>query len=123
MEQVILDTNFLMIPGKYKIDIFHELALEGYEPITLKNCIEELNKIAERASTDGNYARIALEMLEKHSLPVKRSVKHNADEAIIQYAKENNCAVATNDRELIEGLKTYHIRIIRLRQGKILVEE
>jgi len=123
MQQILLDTNFLMIPGKFKLDIFHELAIDGFEPITLKHCIDELKKIAESASRDGTYARMALEMLEKTKIPVKRGHALSTDKAIIQYAKENNCAVATNDRKLIEGLKTYQIRIIRLRQGKTLVEE
>ena len=126
MERVLLDTNFLMIPGKFKVDVFHELAIDGYEPITLKNCVEELKKLAESSGARGGYAKIALEMLDKNRIPIKRVISSHAggtDKVIIQYARENGCAVATNDRALIEGLKVYGVKIIRLRQGKTLVEE
>ncbi|MFH1630700.1 MAG: PIN domain-containing protein [Candidatus Aenigmatarchaeota archaeon] len=123
MREVILDTNFLMIPGKFKVDVFHELALEGFEPVTLKNCIEELKKISEKTGAQGTYAKIALEIVEKNGIPIKRKVIQATDNAIIQYAIENICSVATNDRELIERLKTAGIKVVRLRQNKMIVEE
>jgi len=112
-----------MIPGKFKVDVFHELALEGFEPVTLKNCIEELKKISEKTGAQGTYAKIALEIVEKNGIPIKRKVIQATDNAIIQYAIENICSVATNDRELIERLKTAGIKVVRLRQNKMIVEE
>ena len=115
--EILLDTNFLMLPAQ-GTDIYRQL--EG-RLITLSACMKELEKIAKGNGKQATEARVAMELVKKHVMVVGADRK--ADKAIHDYALKNGCAVATNDRELIESLKRHNIKIIRLRQGKYLIEE
>ncbi len=117
--KILLDTNFLMLPAQRKVDIYAKL--QRNELITTKQCIKELQKIAKGKGKPAMHAKIALEMAENLVKTVRS--EGSPDDAILDYAVENNCVVATNDRKLIESLKRHNIKIIRLRQGKLLTEE
>ncbi len=118
--KVVLDTNFLMLPHQFGVDIFE--FLKDYTLLVLSPCVKELEALSKKKSDDGVAAKIALELIEKKKVKIIDS-KENADKAILEYAKEHKMPVATNDKELLKALKTNGIRIIRLRQNKYLVEE
>ncbi len=118
--KIILDTNFLLIPGQFKIDIFEKL--RGDKLIILEPCIKELERISKGKGKDGTSAIIALTLLKKHNIKVIKT-SGPADKAIINHATKHECAVATNDKALIKRLKSYSIKIIRLRQKRLLAEE
>lgn len=118
-QKILLDTNFLMLPAQHKLDIYMEL--KSHSLLTLKQCITELERLAKGKSKRAVYARIALQLARKNAEIV--NAKGSTDSAVIGYALQNACAVATNDRNLIKSLKRHNIKIIRLRQEKYLVEE
>jgi uncharacterized protein len=118
MDKILLDTNFLMAPAQFKVNIYE--MLDG-EPITLSVCVRELEKLAAGKSKDAASAKISLAMAKKYVKIIKSSGR--ADSAIISYASANDCTVATNDTKLIKVLKSKGIKVIRLRQKKLLVEE
>ena len=68
MKQIILDTNFLLIPATLKVDIFEEIKKvmnEPYELCILEETIDELNTIME--TQKGKYkdgARIGLQLIK-----------------------------------------------------------
>ena len=117
--KIILDTNFLLMPAQFKIDVFKEVKKFG-KPVTIKPCIDELEKISKKKGKTGTQARTALEMIKKKIKIVKTREK-NADRAILRYALKADIAVATNDRKLIKKLKNNGISVIRMRQRKYLV--
>ena len=117
--KLLLDTNFLMLPAQHKVDIYSKL--KGHEFLTTVQCIKELKKIAKGKGKPAVHAKVALELAENNVKVV--SAEGNPDSAILDYAVRNNCAVATNDRILIQSLKRHNIKIIRLRQWKLLTEE
>jgi rRNA-processing protein FCF1 len=118
--KIILDTNFLMIPHQFGVDIYD--FLKDYQIHTLSLCIDELKKLAKKKSDNGVAARVALELVKKNKVNIIRS-KGKADKAVIDYAVMHGFFVGTNDKEMIEALKKQHIKIIRLKQGKFLAEE
>jgi len=117
--ECLLDTNFLMVPVQFKVDIFSELG--EYELVTLDNCIAELKKISKGKNRDAVAAKIAMKMTEGRVRVVSTTVKIT-DTAIVNYARKHGCAVATNDQNLMKTLKKYGIKIIRLRQKKYLTK-
>ncbi len=125
--KIVIDTNMLISAVQYKVDIFEQL--QGYELVTLSNCIEELWKIAKGRSKSSTNARIALELIEKNGVMIEKSAEKSTDAAIIKYAMKNRpkdasgFAAATNDRKLIKALKNNGIKVIRLRQRKYLTED
>ena len=70
MKRIILDTNFLLIPIQFKVDIFTEIdkiCIFPYKLYIIEGTIDELNKIIEwRAykSKDKLSAKIGLELLK-----------------------------------------------------------
>src|SRR3989344_5296899 len=120
MKKILLDTNFLILPGK-KVDIYE--LLEGKELVTLDLCMKELQRLAEGKKKDAGAAKIAL-LLAKNRVKVVKSCAKSADLGIISEAKKHKyLVVATNDRKLIKTLKKHGIRIVRLRQGRMITEE
>ncbi len=116
---VLLDTNFLMVPAQTGVDVYELLKPYG-SLATLDLCIDELTALLRRAprSKTGRAARLALEIAEKKGLKIIRSKERYTDTGIISYATDRGCAVATNDKELIRLLKDRKTTILRLRQQK-----
>ena len=117
--KALIDTNMLLVPHQFGVDVFE--FLRDYELFTLSSCRAELRKLSHKRGDDGKAAKIGLMLLKENKIPVVR-VKEQGDKAILNYAAEKKCAVATNDKELIKALKKQSIKIIRLRQNKYLEE-
>ncbi len=125
MKTIILDTNFLMIPYKYHIDIFSEierLVPETHKIATLSSVVKELDSIVNRSGgSERIAARIALKLIEKKGVGIIEC-KGKVDSSIINFALNNKYAVVcTNDKELKEKLKESGISIIFMR-GKSRLE-
>ncbi len=118
--KIIMDTNILFLPGQMKIDIFREL--EGNELIVLDSTLKELRKLAASKGKNGTSAKIAVELIKQKNISVASSKGGDTDTAIANYALAHGCAVATNDKKLMERLKKSGIKIMRMRQKKYLEE-
>ena len=118
--KAILDTNFLMLPHQFGVDIFE--LLKYYELATMSACVGELKKLGRKKTRDGKAALIALKLIKENNIETIKSGE-NCDKAVLNYAIRENCAVATNDKELIKALKNKGIKVIRLRQKQYLIEE
>jgi len=117
--KVILDSNALMIPGQFGVDVFAELERLGYNQfIVPRPVIKELETLQVHAKgKDRIAAFVALSLMPRCKI-VESSKK--ADDAIIQMAKDMNAAVLTNDGALKRQLKENGITTIYLRQKKRL---
>ncbi|HIE18310.1 TPA: hypothetical protein EYP75_01145 [Candidatus Bathyarchaeota archaeon] len=127
MVKLILDSNFLLIPFQFRIDIFEEInnLLGKAEPIVLSTTLEELKRKAEKSSAK-KYMQFsaALKLAEKcEILEVKREVSENYDDVILRVASELKIPVATNDAELRKRLRRAGLATIYLRQKSRLVIE
>ncbi|MGC8662898.1 MAG: PIN domain-containing protein [Thermoplasmata archaeon] len=113
--EIIVDTNALMLPFQSKLHIEDELArlLGNYEIIVPTSVIMELEKLSKRNMD----ALAALKYAGKF-----RKIKTNlsGDNSILELALRNKFMVLTNDRILIERLKTNGIRVIRPKGEKRL---
>jgi len=108
--KVLIDTNFFMIPFKFKIDIFAEfkrISDENPELYTLSGVIDELKKIAPLKT------QFFKELIEKNSVKILKS-EGKVDDYIVKISK--NYATATNDRALRKRLKEKNAKIILMRE-------
>jgi len=114
-----MDTNFLLIPFQFKIDIFTELEYVIGEPFTLtlsSKVWNELRSLSKRVGKAGAAARFALKLLEARKMQVKPvQSKLSVDGWVFEYALENKAVVCTNDREIRKRLKEKRLKVIGLK--------
>ncbi len=128
MKKILLDTNFLLAPIQFKIDIFSEIdriCIFSYKLYILDRAIEELNNIIEKQKGKSKEAaKFALKLVKLKEIGIiKTSEKLTVDELILNNANKKEFIVATQDKLLKKELKTKHIPLIIIRQKKRLVLE
>ena len=141
----LLDTNFLMIPGQFRVDIYEQL--RGFGPADLyvtELSVRELDKLAMGHGRNASHARVALLLMRKEGVKIIPSGKTStsrlrgtllgahqpswlrlrgqsaADEAIRRIAKREGMVVCTADKALKASLRKRGIRVVVLRQRKYL---
>ncbi|MFT4282823.1 MAG: PIN domain-containing protein [Candidatus Woesearchaeota archaeon] len=122
---VVLDTNFLLIPGELGIDIFTEISRIMQEPHTicvLSSTIEELNKliIKNGKKKEGFNAKLGYIMIKQKKIKVINTKNEYADKDILDLAEKKDIIVATQDKELKTRLKKLKKQVILLKQKKYL---
>jgi len=113
--KVIIDTNALMIPFQFNVDIFEELERLGYHThLVPTSVIRELDTLV-KSLKGGNRvaARVARTMAKR--CEVVHADGH-ADDVIFELATEMSASVLTNDIELRKRLEQENITVVGLRQ-------
>ncbi len=128
MKKIILDTNFLLIPGKFRVDIFTEIRCLvdfQYRFFIIDRTIYELNQIIEDSKAkakDRECARIGLDLIRVRKIEKIKSNKKNVDDVIVEKA-DKDTVVATSDRELRKRLKKKGVKVIFLKKKQVLALE
>jgi rRNA-processing protein FCF1 len=119
MQKVVLDTNALLIPGRDKIDIFGEITslVGSCEVIVPSFIVDELNRLAAGKGKTAEYAKVGLGLLSRTKIAQKNLTKA-VDDALIDFAKEQEASVFTNDRELKQKLDAAGVPVIFWRQRR-----
>lgn len=122
MKKIILDTNFLLIPAQFNVDIFDEIdriMLEKYELFVFDKTIDELNKIIadkKQKLRDRKAAKLGLQLLRSKNVKIIKTKKDLLVDDLIAGLK--GYIVATQDIGLKKRLKG---QIITLRAKKQLI--
>lgn len=125
-KKVILDTNFLLIPGQFKVDIFTQIKKimdHPYELCIVDKTNTELNKLAATGKEKDRFAsKLALVMTRQKNLKTLHSFgsKKSVDDIIVKKS-DSNTFVATQDKALRGRVRRKGAKIIGLRQKKYLV--
>lgn len=126
MRKILLDTNFLMIPCQFRIDIFSELERVcsfRYKLFVLDATVAELKKLSLSRGKKGSCAKMALRLIEVHHIEVIKTqgcaIKHT-DDLIVGIA-DKEWIVATQDSNLKRRLKQENVGLITLRQKRYLM--
>jgi rRNA-processing protein FCF1 len=117
MKKVLLDTNFMLVPYQFKLDIFNgiEKAIEAPHSFVIPTgVVNELKVLSKGRGKEGAAARFALKLVKLHKHESVES-SGNVDEWILGYATERGIIVATNDRALREKLKRKRVKVLSLR--------
>jgi len=106
----VLDTNMLMLAasGVPVLEHIEEELETKPEFIVLKPVYDELVRIAMRSGgIAAKRALFALKLVEQFCKIIDYTSKpgENVDDAIVNFALQNNAIVATNDRELRKRLR------------------
>ena len=127
MKKIIIDTNFLMIPYKFRVDIFSEfrrICNFNYNLFIYGQTIDELNGIVEKQSGDDKRAaKFALNLIKIKQISIIKSENKDLDsyvDALILGNSDENTVIATQDIGLKKRLLEKAISVIILRQKKYL---
>ena len=124
-KEVVIDTNFFMVPFQFNVDIITELEnlLPSYKLTTPSFVINELEglKNNNKGKTRLN-ANLALKLANSSKVEIKDiSLLENetVDDALLRVSE----VLATNDIELKNRAKNKGITIVYLRQKKYIAVE
>jgi rRNA-processing protein FCF1 len=107
--KVILDTNALLMPFQFGINLTSELdrLLGQCEVYVPSSVLKELKKLKPaKMAREGESMAARFEVFE---------TDETGDQAIVAVAEELKCVVVTNDKELIKILKERNIPVVYLR--------
>ncbi len=124
-KEVVIDTNFFMVPFQFNVDIITELenTLPSYKLTTPSFVINELKglKRNNKGKTRLN-ANLALKLANSSKVEIKDiSLLENetVDDALLRVSE----VLATNDIELKNRAKNKGITVVYLRQKKYIAVE
>ena len=124
-KEVVIDTNFFMVPFQFNVDIITELenTLPSYKLTTPSFVINELKGLKKnnKGKTRLN-ANLALKLANSSKVEIKDiSLLENetVDDALLRVSE----VLATNDIELKNRAKDKGITIVYLRQKKYIAVE
>jgi len=119
---VLLDTNALMMPYQFRIDLFEELRdlLGSYEPVILSEVVNELERLSGGHGKEAAAARLGLEISRKCAVVESGTDEGTVDDRISGYALRHGGMVLTNDRALRNQLLSNRIPVIALKNQKKL---
>ncbi len=116
MQKVVLDTNALLMPFEFKMNLDLELAnlfgeFEAYVPGPV---------IGELKRSDSKHAQVALKRAGKYQ---RYETSTQGDAGVLEVAKALGAMVVTNDYILRRKMRQEGIRAVFLRSRKRLVIE
>ena len=125
--KIILDTNIILYAAKQKVDLVSSLKERFGQTITLivpdlvKEELASLTTSAKKGA-DKRAAKLALQIVEFSKLK-EMKISKPVDNGLTKLAKKEKALVATNDAELRRNLRKEGIRVIFLRQNKLIGED
>ena len=125
IKEVVIDTNFFMVPFQFNVDIITELEnkLPSYKLTTPSFVINELKGL--KKNNKGKIrlnANLALKLANSSKVEIKDiSLLENetVDDALLRVSE----VLATNDMELKKRAKAKGITVVYLRQKKYIAVE
>ena len=124
-KEVVIDTNFFMVPFQFNVDIITELEnlLPSYKLTTPSFVINELKGLKKNSKGKVRLnANLALKLANSSKVEIKDiSLLENetVDDALLRVSE----VLATNDIELKNRAKSKGITIVYLRQKKYIAVE
>lgn len=125
MKKIILDTNFLLIPAQFKVDIFSEIdriCNFNYELSIIDKTVDELKKIIKTAKKgkDKSAAKLALALLKTRKIKKIKTKEGYVDNLILKSINKDYI-LATQDALLKKKATKKGCRVIFLRLKKYLI--
>ena len=127
---VVIDTNFLLVPAQFAVDIFTEAerVLErNLDFVLLSSTLDELEQKLQAATnkTEIRHFKIAKELAKRCRIVEsdEELVKLPVDDQVLAYTQSVRGVLATNDKELRVRARSNGVPVLILRGMKYLVLE
>ena len=123
--RVLLDTNFLMLPLRFGVDIKSEIGRiieASFALVTTPAVIDELKRLKTQVKPNEekeiDFALTLAEGVEKIDDILRP--REDVDDQLLRLAAQDGCVVATTDTELRKRLRNKGLPVIFLRQSRYL---
>lgn len=128
MKRIIIDTNFLMLPFKFRLDIFSEFSRIcdfSYSLCIYEKSIDELKKIInEQHGKNKKAAQFALKLIKLKNIGILKPEQKDAGSLSVDELMLNGIShdaiIATQDLQLRKKLLKRGAAVIISRQRKYL---
>ena len=118
--KVILDSNFLMIPFQFNLDVFQEIEflLQKKVDFVVPSAVKtELTGISARGGEGAPEASLALQLASRcRVVEVALESTETVDDAIFKAAQKLGALVATTDIALKKRLRDINVPVVYLRE-------
>lgn len=125
MKKVVIDTNVMLLPFYFNVDVFDQIFSLIEEPFKIvigTNVLAELEKLTKKRGKSAKAASLGLLFIKKYKKFIEVvEGKGHVDRWMVEYAKENNAIVCTNDMGLKERAKKNGLAVIVLK-GKARID-
>ncbi len=126
--QILLDTNFLMVPIRFGVDYQAEIERiieASFILVTTPAVVDELKQLKKSVKIgEQKEINFALNLAEKIIIIDEiLAPGEKVDDQLIRIAQREGCVVATTDSELRRRLRRAGLPVIYLRQTRHLVIE
>ena len=114
---VVLDTNALMMPAQFGVDLFGGLTelLGAYNALVLPEVVAELRGLSFGNGKNQAAARFGLTVADRCELLPEWDEDIPVVDKVVKNAREFNAVVVTNDRALRKKLLDERIPVVVLR--------
>ena len=122
--KILCDTNFLLIPLRFGVDVFNETD-DAINDITefyvSTRVIDEIKLLKKTAKPSFEKELLfALKMAELCTV-IEDNSTGLVDESLIDLAIEHDFIIGTSDSELRQNARAYGVKVVYLRQRRYLV--
>lgn len=124
-QKILFDTNFLMIPLRFGVDVFEEagrVLSQLPEYYVTRSVLSEIRLLKQGASPSLDKELCFAEKLAERCkvLEVEAEEGETVDESILRTAVERRMIVGTTDAELRRRLREAGVKVLILRQRRYL---
>lgn len=123
MNMVILDTNFIFVPGYFGVDIISEIEsiVPNAQISILEGSFRELDLIQEKLKgKQKRAAKLGLDIIKRnHVTVISTDSKEDVDDQLVEIARPG-VIIATQDKELKKRIQDKGAKVIILRQKRYL---
>jgi rRNA-processing protein FCF1 len=125
---VLFDTNFLLIPIRFGVDIFAESErVLNQKPVfaVIKSVVDEINVLKKEAKPSFYRELKFAEKLLEHCIVIQdeRRAGERVDDSIIRVSSVHGFLVGTTDTELRKRLHDKGVKVLFLRQKSFIMLE
>ena len=122
--KLLVDTNFLLVPVRFKVDIFtesQEAVNDLVEFYVSSRVLDEIKILKEKSN--GTFVRqLSLaEKLAEHCTIIQDSSQTRVDQSLIDLALEEDMVLGTADSELRQKARDAGVKVVYLRQKSHLI--
>ena len=122
--KLLVDTNFLLIPVRFKVDIFTEsqnAVNDVVEFYVSSRVLDEMQILMDRSK--GTFVRELklAEKLAENCTVIKDDSRTRVDQSLIDLATREGMMIGTADSELRKKARKASVKVVYLRQKRYLV--